>query len=108
MGAKVAAPRRRKAGHEEDEEHANHERWLVSYADMLTLLFVLFVVLYAMSNVDKAKFEALAAGLSAGFGGQSAAFSGRTGPMSGAATDPNVVPFDPGVDPGLTADTDKR
>lgn len=58
---------RRPKKHEE-EEHENHERWLVSYADMMTLLLVLFVVLYAMSQVDQAKFSALAKGLSASFG----------------------------------------
>src|SRR5256885_3201157 len=35
--------------------HANHERWLVSYADFITLLFAFFVVLYASSQVDKRK-----------------------------------------------------
>ena len=49
-------------------EHVNHERWLVSYADMVTLLLVTFVVLYAMSQVDKAKFAQLASGLSDAFG----------------------------------------
>jgi chemotaxis protein MotB len=39
--------RRKKA-----EEHANHERWLVSYADFITLLFALFVVMFAVSQVD--------------------------------------------------------
>jgi chemotaxis protein MotB len=34
------------------EEHENHERWLVSYADFMTLLFAFFVVLYAVSRVD--------------------------------------------------------
>lgn len=34
------------------EEHENHERWLVSYADLLTLLFAFFVVMYAVSRVD--------------------------------------------------------
>jgi chemotaxis protein MotB len=42
---------------------------MVSYADMLTLLFVLFVVLFAMSQVDKVKFAALASGLADAFGG---------------------------------------
>ncbi|GAC1659551.1 MAG: flagellar motor protein MotB [Acidobacteriaceae bacterium] len=36
-------------------EHVNHERWLVSYADFITLLFAFFVVLYASSQVDQRK-----------------------------------------------------
>jgi chemotaxis protein MotB len=60
---------RRRGKKHEEEEHENHERWMVSYADMLTLLFVVFVVLFAMSQVDKAKFAALASGLNEAFGG---------------------------------------
>lgn len=37
------------------EEHANHERWLVSYADFITLLFAFFVVMFAISQVDAQK-----------------------------------------------------
>ena len=37
------------------EEHVNHERWLVSYADFITLLFAFFVVLFAVSQVDAKK-----------------------------------------------------
>ncbi|HEY4629870.1 MAG TPA: flagellar motor protein MotB [Blastococcus sp.] len=59
---------RRRAKKHEEEEHENHERWMVSYADMMTLLLVLFIVLYAMSQVDKSKFAALAKGLSESFG----------------------------------------
>jgi chemotaxis protein MotB len=59
---------RRRAKKHEEEEHENHERWLVSYADMLTLLFALFVVLYAMSQVDVTKFNAFSQGLQEGFG----------------------------------------
>ena len=43
---------RRKKRHEEHEEHDNHERWLVTYADMITLLMVLFIVLFAISQID--------------------------------------------------------
>jgi chemotaxis protein MotB len=62
-------PGRRRQKKHEPEEHENHERWMVSYADMMTLLLVLFIVLYAMSQVDKSKFAALASGLSETFGG---------------------------------------
>ena len=37
------------------EEHVNHERWLVSFADFMTLLFALFTALFALSNADKTK-----------------------------------------------------
>jgi chemotaxis protein MotB len=40
--------------------HANHERWLVSYADFMTLLFAFFVVMYAASQVDNGKIGKLA------------------------------------------------
>lgn len=59
---------RRAKKHEEHEEHENHERWLVSGFDMMTLLFVLFVVLYAMSSIDLAKFTAFANGARQGAG----------------------------------------
>src|SRR5665648_627202 len=42
-----------------DEHPANHERWMLTYLDMITLLLVLFIVMYAMSNVDAQKFKAL-------------------------------------------------
>jgi chemotaxis protein MotB len=41
-----------------DEEHENHERWLVSYADMITLLMVFFIVLYSSSMLNISKFQA--------------------------------------------------
>lgn len=51
------------------EEHMNHERWLLSYSDFMTLLMILFVVLFAMSNVDKAKFKQLSDSLRVSMGG---------------------------------------
>ncbi|SDN59194.1 chemotaxis protein MotB [Klenkia soli] len=59
--------RRRHEEHEE-EEHENHERWLVSFADMMTLLTAVFIVLYSISQVDQLKFAAFAEGLSESFG----------------------------------------
>jgi chemotaxis protein MotB len=51
------------------EEHENDERWLVSYSDFITLLFVLFVVLYAIGQVDVKKFQRLAESMRAAFSG---------------------------------------
>jgi chemotaxis protein MotB len=100
--------RKKKGGHEEHEEHVNHERWLVSYADMLTLLFVLFVVLFSMSSVDKQKFAELAAGLSAGFGAQSVAFQGQTSTLDGSGNSTQIVAIDPGTNPGMNKANDTK
>jgi chemotaxis protein MotB len=47
--------------------HANHERWLVSYADFVTLLFALFVVLFSTAQVDQRRVGKLAKAIEAGF-----------------------------------------
>ena len=52
---KVTRMRRKK--HEEESE--NHDRWLVSYADFITLLFAFFVVMYAISSVNEGKYLSL-------------------------------------------------
>jgi chemotaxis protein MotB len=49
------------------EEHENHERWLVSYADFITLLFAFFVVMYAVSSVNAGKYRVLSDSLVAAF-----------------------------------------
>ena len=41
------------------EEHENHERWLVSYADFITLLFAFFVVMYSISSINEGKYKIL-------------------------------------------------
>jgi chemotaxis protein MotB len=51
------------------EDHVNHEAWVIPYADLLTLLLALFVVLYAMSSVNTTKYRALAQAISAAFNG---------------------------------------
>lgn len=52
----------------EPEKHVNHERWLVSYADFITLLFAVFVTLYAMSQSDKKKAEEVMQSIQQSFG----------------------------------------
>lgn len=49
------------------EEHENHERWLVSYADFITLLFAFFVVMYSISSVNEGKYRVLSDTMVAAF-----------------------------------------
>src|ERR1700743_2681974 len=89
--------RRHRGGGHGDEEHGGGERWLVTYADMLTLLLVLFIVLYAMSIVDTTKFVQLRAGLAAVFNPGSNAVSSSTGAITasddgGSSAQDNVTP----------------
>ena len=60
---------RRHRHHHDEEEHENHERWLVSGYDMMTLLFAVFVVLYAISSTNVSKVKALQQSLQEAFSG---------------------------------------
>lgn len=59
--------RRRKKGRQAHSGGSGHERWLVSYADFITLLFAFFTALYAISNVDKSKAVMVALSTRAAF-----------------------------------------
>jgi len=59
---------RLRGGHGAGEDEGGAERWLVTYADMLTLLLVLFIVLFSMSVVNISKFEQLKVSLASAFG----------------------------------------
>ena len=96
MSAGRSAGRRRGGGHA--EEHENHERWMVTYADMLTLLLVLFIVLYAISQVNTSKFSELKSSLASAFkNGQPSVLSGGSGIVSGNSSaqqaNPNLPVF---------------
>ena len=55
--------RRRRDG----DEQENHERWLVSYADFITLLFAFFVVMYALSSINEGKYRVMSDSISSAF-----------------------------------------
>ena len=59
--------RRKKAAHAAEPE--NEERWLLTYADMLTLMFALFMVLFSISSVNISKFKTLQESLKSAFSG---------------------------------------
>lgn len=83
---------RRRKKHE--EPHENSERWLLSYADFITLLMIFFVVLYAMSNLDNQKYQQLANGLNKAMGGGGATLIGKD---KGTSIDKNTAPVDTNV-----------
>ncbi len=70
-------------------ETANHDRWLVSYADFITLLFAFFVILYASSKADSEKLKKVGESIEKAFGG-----SAMQGDLSGGNT---IAPFDPTI-----------
>ena len=50
-----------------NEQHNDHHRWVVSYADFITLLFAFFVVMYAISSVNVSKYHSLSEGMKSAF-----------------------------------------
>ena len=73
------------------KEHVNHERWLVSYADFITLLFAFFVVLFSSSQVDKRKVGRLALAIQVAFE-HMGVFESSNSKMPLSTTEP--MPFD--------------
>jgi chemotaxis protein MotB len=68
-------------------QHPNHERWLVSYADFITLLFAFFVVLYSSAQVDKRKVGELAMAIQVAFQ--------KLGIFESSSTKPAVLESEP-------------
>jgi chemotaxis protein MotB len=90
----MAAHRRHKGGHEDHAEHDEGERWLVSFADMMTLLFALFMVLFSISSVNTSKLTALQKSLQDAFSG--AVLSGGKAIMeTGSQTSPKRAAAEP-------------
>lgn len=79
----TTARRRRGGGH--GGEHENSERWLLTYADMITLLLALFVVLFAMSSINVKKFLEFKLGLTETFNPSAVVLPGGNGLLSAPA-----------------------
>src|SRR5271168_1691189 len=73
--------RRRRGG---GGDHESMERWLLTYSDMITLLLALFVILFAISSVNKSKFAELRSDLHSSFNGtsRSVTVSGKAPPVT--------------------------
>jgi chemotaxis protein MotB len=69
---KQSLPSRRRKRRPQSE-HPNHERWLVSYADFITLMFAVFATLYAISTVDAQKLHSMVESAQQAFDPKSAA-----------------------------------
>jgi chemotaxis protein MotB len=87
----MTANRRRRR---RDEHAENHERWLVSYADFITLLFAFFVVMYAISTLNEGKYRVLSDALLQAFRHDRVVTPQRGGlsPMNRTTAAPPIVP----------------
>ncbi len=107
MSARRGGGRRRSAHHE--AEHENEERWLLTYADMITLLMTLFMVLFAISSVNTTKLELLSKSLTEAIsgkivsGGASIQESGATDKTEVASPEPPIPAIQPLVKAESTA-----
>jgi len=107
----VAAGKRRRGGGGGGGHDGTDERWLLTYADMITLLMALFIVMFAISNVNTSKFEALQKSLRDAFsanvipGGESVLETG--GSEKGHET-PKVQPPVPAIQPLIQKEFDKE
>ena len=98
------ASRRGRRGHA--VEHENEERWLLTYADMITLLMALFMVLFSISSVNISKYQTLQESLKAAFSG-SILSGGKAIMQSGSESTsahtpatsevPSIVPLTPNI-----------
>ena len=96
-----APARGRRRRHTDGADHENEERWLLTYADMITLLLALFVVLFAISSVNVSKVKALQQSLRDAFsgkvmsGGEAILQTSNSVAVRALETAPRIVPSTP-------------
>jgi chemotaxis protein MotB len=96
----------RRRNHEDD--HENHERWLVSYADFITLLFAFFVVMYSLSSVNEGKYRVLSDSIVQAFRNINVNASGEKVIVSSALPSIMVVPPKPQTEAKVDAQAEAR
>jgi chemotaxis protein MotB len=99
----VSMGRRRK-----EEEHENHERWLVSYADFITLLFAFFVVMYAVSSVNEGKYRVLSDSIASAFRNIPGSSSGAMVQVNPNAPMQVTIPFKKPQVANIKTDTNRE
>jgi chemotaxis protein MotB len=72
------------------EEYENHERWFVSFADFITLLFAFFIVMYALSSVNEQKYKVMSDSLSDAFSSQQGEINGLSEDILAYREDPTL------------------
>lgn len=92
---------RRRRRRDEGEDRDNHDRWLVSYADFITLLFAFFVVMYALSTVNEGKYRILSDSMVSAFRNVTVNSSGQ------AVVVGTVPPVVPAVKPTVDKSAEK-
>lgn len=91
-----------------EEEHENHERWLVSYADFITLLFAFFVVMYAISSVNEGKYRVLSDSISSAFRNIPGSTAGAMVQVNPNAPVPVAIPFKKPQPPVVKSDVNRE
>ena len=106
-----AGGRKRRRGGAGGGHDGPDERWLLTYADMITLLMALFIVMFAISNVNTSKFEALSQSLKEAFSGNVLP-GGEAVLQTGGSTEgretPKVQPPVPAIQPLIQQEFDKQ
>jgi chemotaxis protein MotB len=99
----MASSRRRRGGAVEEAEESD-ERWLLTYADMITLLMALFMVLFSISSVNVSKFVTLQRSLQDAFSGRILPGGRALKESGGSTTSPTVASTPPTTSTAVTSD----
>jgi len=89
------------------EKEPNHERWLITYADLITLLMIFFILMYTMSQVDARKYAAVANSLSVVLTGQALSVLETQGPSLVEGISGQQMPEGPGAAPAQQGELDE-